>query len=384
MPSKHRFRTLAAAGLTTVAAVAVVPQAAGAIRPARSSHRHHHHHHHRPTTTTTTTSTTPVLETQPPTQPLPSSTTSTSTSTTSTSTSTTTTSTTNPPPPTTNAVPSATSTCLSDTPLTTVQGVQSSRYTPTLTGHLAVDARTAGWPAVDNWPVSIDGSGSLCWNGGAIAGNWSTSTPWDTFHHTGAFNFANPNSVIENVSVYNYGDAINVRSGATNWTVRGAHTSFIHDDCLQNDYLGAGVIDDSLFDGCYVGISTRPSASNTTSDGRTNTLTMQHSLLWLQPMPTVYKGPAPGTGGFFKWDDTGRSPKLSLHDNVLRADQLPNHGSLGLPAGYSVSCSNNTIVWLGSGAFPEAASWLSKCPDTKIVTSRSTWDTAVAAWHAAH
>ena len=96
------------------------------------------------------------------------------------------------------------------------------------------------------------------------------------------------------------------------------------------------------------------------------------------------QGPGPGHGGFFKWDDTHRSPKLSLHGNVFRVDQTPNHGSLGLPAGYQVSCSDNTIVWLGGGAFPEAASWLSKCPDTKIVTTKSTWDDAVAAWNVAH
>ena len=52
-------------------------------------------------------------------------------------------------------------------------------------------------------------------------------------------------------------------------------------------------------------------------------------------MPTVYKGPAPGHGGFFKWDDAAhRSPKLALFNNVFRVDQLPNHGSLGLPDGY--------------------------------------------------
>ena len=67
---------------------------------------------------------------------------------------------------------------------------------------------------------------------------------------------------------------------------------------------------------------------------------------------------------------------------MFRADQTPNHGSLGLPDGYQVSCSDNTIVWLGHGAFPEAASWLAKCPDTRIVTSASTWDNAVALWNA--
>jgi hypothetical protein len=73
-----------------------------------------------------------------------------------------------------------------------------------------------------------------------------------------------------------------------------------------------------------------------------------------------------------------------LYGNVFRADQLPNHGSLGLPDGYQVSCANNTIVWLGHGAFPEAASWLAKCPDTRIVTTGSTWDDAVAFWNARH
>jgi hypothetical protein len=204
------------------------------------------------------------------------------------------------------------------------------------------------------------------------------------FHSTGAFNVANPDSVIERVRIHDYGDGIRLREGASHWTVRGADESYLHDDCLENDRLYTGTIADSLCDGCYVGFSARPSSSDTTSDGRTHTMTVDHSLLRLQPMPTTYKGPAPGHGGFFKWDDTGRSPALSLHDNVFRVDQLPNHGSLGLPDGYAVSCSGNTIVWLGAGSFPETASWRAKCPDTVIVTDRAVWDAAVAAWRVAH
>jgi hypothetical protein len=280
-------------------------------------------------------------------------------------------------------VPTPPGDCLANGPRAAIVGLQHQRYNPTTSVRLAVDARGATWTQVDNWPVSIDGAGPLCWNGGTIVGTWGASTPWDTFHHTGAFSFATPNSVVENVRVHNYGDAVNARDGASNWTVRGAHTSLIHDDCLQDDYLNAGVIEDSLFDGCYVGISTRASSNNSSSDGHTNTVTMRNSLLRLQPMPTVYKGPAPGHGGFFKWDnDAHRSPKLALFGNVLRADQLPNHGTLGLPDGYDVACSGNTIVWLGAGAFPDAASWLAKCPDTRIVTTASTWDTAVALWNA--
>ena len=182
---------------------------------------------------------------------------------------------------------------------------------------------------------------------------------------------ANPDSVIESLTIHDYGDGIRLREGATNWTVRDANESYLHDDCLENDRLYTGTVTDSLFDGCYVGFSARPSSSDTTSDGRGHTMTIDRSLVRLQPMPTTYKGPAPGHGGFFKWDDTGRSPSLVLHDNVFRVDQLPNHGSLGLPDGYAVSCSGNVIVWLGAGAFPEAASWKAKCPDTVILTDRA-------------
>ncbi len=112
-------------------------------------------------------------------------------------------------------------------------------------------------------------------------------------------------------------------------------------------------------------------------------MTVDRSLVRLQPMPTTYKGPAPGTGGFFKWDDTALTGAVLARQRVPRR-QLPNHGSLGLPDGYAVSCSGNTIVWLGAGVFPEAASWRAKCPDTVIVTDRRVWDAAVTAWRAAH
>ncbi len=319
-----------------------------------------------PTTTTTSTTTAP-------------------TTTTSTSTSTTTsTTTTTAPAPTPAPELSSSSVCLDRSPLKVLAGAQTSRYTPSLESALAVDARTAGWTQVDAWPISIKGTGSVCWRGGTVTGTYSDTTTWDTFHSTGAFNVENPDSIVEDLRVHNYGDGIRLRDGATDWTVRGAHETFIHDDCVENDKLNEGVISDSFFNGCYVAFSTRPSSSDSVSDGRRNTMAIRQSLVRLQPMPTVYKGPAPGHGGFFKWDDTGRSPKLTLRDNVFRVDQLPNHGSLGLPEGYSVTCSGNTIVWLGSGAFPEAKSWLAQCPDTKIVTSRAVWDDAAAEWIARH
>jgi hypothetical protein len=275
--------------------------------------------------------------------------------------------------------------CLEVEPRRTVSGAQDSSYTPTLGSATAVDARKATWVQVADWPVSIEGDASVCWHGGMVRGTYPDTMSWDAFHSTGAVGFANPNSQIEAVRIHNYGDGINVREGASDFVIRGVHETYMHDDCVQNDFLYSGVIEDSLFDGCYVGLSARPTSSNTTSDGRDNTVTLRNSLLRLQPMPTVYDGPTPGHGGFFKWENhDGRSPKLDLQDNVFRVDQEPNGGTLGLPDGYEVSCSGNTIVWLGEGDFPDADSWEEGCPDTRIVTTPSIWDDAVATWAASH
>ena len=51
----------------------------------------------------------------------------------------------------------------------------------------------------------------------------------------------------------------------------------------------------------------------------------------------------------------------------------PNNATLGLPEGDDVACTGNTIVWLGKGPFPDAHSWRSRCPDTRVVTTASTW-----------
>ena len=378
MPSKHRFRLLAA--LCAFLMILIAPQPAGAGTSSssktqsasqghihrkwhrhlngswyRERHNHRSHHHRRPETPPTTTPPTPVPTPVPVPVPVPT--------------------------PTPSPVAGE---CLNRNPLARISGAQGVRFKPGVEVATAIDARGASWTQVDDWPVSITGSGPVCWSGGSIAGTWGPETSWETFHGTGGFSIANPNSIVENVRVHNYGDAINIRNGAIDWRVRGAYTTMTHDDCLQDDYLNAGVVSDSLFDGCYVGISTRPSKSDTGSDGRTKTVTVETTLLRLQPMPTVYKGQAPGHGGLFKWDTAARrSPMLVLRNNIFRVDQAPNHGSLGLPEGYEVTCSGNTIVWLGSGAFPDEASWRTRCPDTRIVTTRSVWDNAVNAWHAA-
>lgn len=268
--------------------------------------------------------------------------------------------------------------CLDRDRVTTVSGRRHDRFTESVAADETIDATGALWLQVDNWPVSFGGGAGGCWVGGRVLGTWPQSTPWETFHHTGALNVTNRDFTVTGLRVHNIGDGIRIRPGAKDFTVDGVHMSFLHDDCVENDQLYSGTIEHSLFDGCYVGFSARPSKGDS-ADGRRNTMTFRDNVVRLEPTPTVYKGPAPGTGGFFKWDQSGRGPKLVIEGNVFRADQRPNHQDLGVPKGYDVECRDNVVVWLGKGRYPD------QLPDCFTVTrDRSVWDRAVADWYAAH
>jgi hypothetical protein len=106
-------------------------------------------------------------------------------------------------------------------------------------------------------------------------------------------------------------------------------------------------------------------------------------------MEKVYKdsGLIPGHGPFFKWNKVdNKSPQLSLHNNIFRVDQPSNSSSgLGLPEGKLAICSNNIVVWLGEGVYPDSL------PNTfngqecfSITTDKTIWDNAVQEWMDRH
>jgi hypothetical protein len=106
-------------------------------------------------------------------------------------------------------------------------------------------------------------------------------------------------------------------------------------------------------------------------------------------MEKVYKdeGLIPGHGAFFKWNkDNNKSPRLALHNNVFRVDQPSNSSSgLGVPVGKLESCSNNVVVWLGDGPYPDPLpKTFNGKPCFTITTDKTVWDNAVQNWIAHH
>ena len=330
------------------------------------------------TTTTTSSSTTSSTTTTTTSSTTTSTTSSTSTTTTSSSTTTTTTSSTT----TTTSVPS----CLDGSgPLIPLTGTWATSYdNRSLLNLTRLDARQATFlPSPTNlYPVNLGGGSAICVSGGVELGQYDRSLTWDQMHmmNDAGFRFENPYLTVENLRIDDVADGIRPIAGP--FTIRSAWLTYVRDDCVENDHVQPGLIDDSLFDGCYVGISERPSTAIIASgyDGRNDLLTIRQSLIRLQPMPGPRGGLATdlGNGQFFKWSSL--ATQLELDNNVFMAEQVGEGGAstMGIPASL-VGCSNNVMVWLGQGPYPAPLP-----PCFTVTTDRSVWDSAVAAWKTRH
>src|SRR5205823_5146526 len=153
-----------------------------------------------------------------------------------------------------------------------------------------IDARAVTFLASSSthYPISLDGGADICLAGGTVRGQYDRRLDWATMHdmnNAGAA-FASPTTV-DGIRVDDVTDGLRPR-GIGPFTIRNAWLSYIRDDCVEDDHVEGGLIDDSLFDGCYVAISERPSSA-IGGQGGGQLLTIRRSLLRLEPMP----GPPP-------------------------------------------------------------------------------------------
>jgi hypothetical protein len=247
-----------------------------------------------------------------------------------------------------------------------------------------IDARAAAFigSSSNRYPINLGGGSGACIAGGRVTGSYDRNASWDAMHdvNNAAIRMENDVFLVDGLRVDNVTDGIRPVGGP--FTIRQVWLSYIRDDCVENDHVQSGVIEDSLFDGCYVAVAERPS-SNIISDGydgRGGLLTIRRSLLRLEPMPHPRGGDASerGHGQFFKWHDL--STDLALHDNVFLAEQVGQSGgdAMGMPDTLT-GCSNNVMVWLGPGSYPAP---LPSC--FTVTKDRAVWDRAVADWKQRH
>jgi hypothetical protein len=158
--------------------------------------------------------------------------------------------------------------------------------------------------------------------------------------------------------------------------------TYIRDDCVENDDIAGGVIYDSLFDGCYTGVSERPSNGSPQNNYPAppgEILHLDKVLLRLRAMPGPYGTNNPnvyGHGQLFKWSDVAN--ELVVTNSIFLIEKTPNSDST-FPFPPGTITSNVTIVWLGGGPF----TW-SVPVGTTVVSNKSVWDAARSEWLTRH
>ncbi len=248
---------------------------------------------------------------------------------------------------------------------------------------------------------NLTGGNNVCWTGGRVVGTVKDSSigadEWERWHDLNGFRLGGAtNWTFENFYIRNFGDLVNIsdNSGTPSNNVTSQDSLFqhSHDDCIQNDKWASVTVKNMFFDGCYSGISTRASG-DPGYNASANVVRIEDSLMWLEPESPTYKNKSQfGHSGFFKWekDRPDIAPSLYLKNVTLMARKTSNDQSVGTDAakGKITHCENVTIIWAGSGDYPERASWDGiGCTGLNIITgasAQSAWLAKVNAWYAAH
>jgi hypothetical protein len=255
-------------------------------------------------------------------------------------------------------------------------------------------ATFTAYPFASLYPFSVGKETAptgLCVIGGLVRGSQSRSLTWDQmkdlYDGDGLRVSGNHHYVVDGIRIDNVEDGIAPRGtedrfpkDGDGFVIRNAYTTYIRDDCVENDDIGGGLIIDSLFDGCYTGVSERPGDGNPQNNWPAppgETLRLHEVLLRLQAMPGPRDTNDPavkGHGQLFKWSDVAN--QLVVTDSIFLVEKVPNSDS-SFPFPPRTITNNVTIVWLGG----PLSSFTWDVPfGTTVTTNKSVWDTARAKW----
>ena len=297
-----------------------------------------------------------------------------------------------------------------DRPIYTVPGNPTTPWPSSslsLPNGTAIDARgrtfdasvfnSGGYSTGIKFHYKADSRADLCVTGGSIYTTLDpVNTLFDVWHDSIGVRAETADLHFIGTHFANLGDAIAFSGGATNWKLTGIRAdgggvldgAYIHDDCVENDGMNSGVLQDSKLDGCHVFMSSFAPGY----DGTGNTVVLRDNLVRLQPMYNSYDPAKYGynqTGGFFKWSgrpQDGIAPRLVVESGTFRADQPAFYGGnvtgwLALPP--NTECGDVTLIGTEAWAARDVTSWVSQC-DSVTFGTVADWNAQVAEWDAEH
>jgi hypothetical protein len=269
---------------------------------------------------------------------------------------------------------------------------------------------TPGW---QRRPIMVSGEG-LCVAGARVEGTNPLDVGWMAAYCIGGYNKGkkcgnaaalsfgrdrdSDHSIIDGVRLHNVWDGIrpsrNKGIGADNFAIRNVWMSRVRDDAVENDNYYTGLIEDSLFDGIFVFLSTRGKGNYPS-----NVVTIRNNLVRMEPFPMedpvcVKRSDGMCHGEVFK-HGYQRGPQLRITDNLFVWDGNLKEGRIENIFIHSdvydkvIECSNNTVIWQGPGAFRDRfveanPSCFTVIDATKDPGAMSLWQEAKQNWINCH
>lgn len=249
-----------------------------------------------------------------------------------------------------------------------------------------------------DYPLDIRSDLSrVCWAGAVVNFTNDMDITWreSKDHNSAAIIGYNTHLTVDGIRIHNAHDAIRpfwTRDGVdVFWNIRNSWITYNRDDCIENDWYAGGLVEDSLFDGCYVFLSTRGGTKPSQ-----NIVTIRNSLIRMQKMPGPYghddEPDLMAHGDIFKTNEY--APGLVLENNIFLVEgygvtksdpslwPAQSFYSLSLGRDKLKSCKNNIIVWLGEGEYPGDIPADPAC--VTVTKDRTVWDNKRAKWIASH
>jgi hypothetical protein len=293
------------------------------------------------------------------------------------------------------AAPSA-SECLARPHTLRVTGVHADQYkVSSPVSDSTYDLRglvAAGYPAETRYPLAFgearhgQSTGPpaerLCVIGGKVVGRQPRSLTWQQVKHQHDGDalriVAGDWYVVDGLRADNVEDGVSPFGDG--FVGRNLYLTYIRDDCIENDAISGGYVADSLFDGCSMGLSERPSSGfDPTPPPPGETFTMDRVLLHVQPMPRDETTPdGLGNGQLFKWSKKW-SNRLVLRDSIFWVERVSMNGARAMGFPDRTVAHNVTLVWTGPGDYPAPVP-----PGVTVTKDRTVWDNARRSWLAGH
>ncbi|MEM9709935.1 MAG: hypothetical protein AAF871_14230 [Pseudomonadota bacterium] len=229
---------------------------------------------------------------------------------------------------------------------------------------------------INRYPFAIEASPEVRILGGRFDGEAPLGSDWiHTYCNSSAIRLeTSPGATVRQARLRRVWDGIRIDPGSDAFSIARVWMSEVRDDCVENDHLHQGVIRDSLFDGCFAGISIAP-ISKTQSQGE---LRLERVLLRMEEYS--YRG-APRHALPIKVKVPGQ--KLVIRDTIFAVSTSNAVGGEHIETmwGSIARCSGNRLLWLGDGPLPDLWRGAPACFEiVEGAAAADQWDEAVAQW----